>query len=96
MPRSCHTQAAILVIYLVSDQRSDLAMGVLILGALLISLYVGVMALPVVEVGFNEATIAKVEADLLQIAVHRYVAYIQGSSHNSSGNLSLRRLIPII
>lgn len=30
-----------------------------------------VSSLPVIQVGFNDATIAKVEADMLQIATHR-------------------------
>ncbi|KAF7795945.1 hypothetical protein EIP86_007113 [Pleurotus ostreatoroseus] len=47
-------------------------MVVLMLGALLASLCGGVMALPVVEVGFNEATIVKVEADLFMIAAHSW------------------------
>ena len=89
MSRSCRAQAATLVICLASDQRSDLAMVVLMLGALLASLCGGVMALPVVEVGFNEATIVKVETDLFMIAAHRYVAYIHSSFCTSTGNLFL-------
>ena len=47
----------------------SLAVNVLLLG-----LCARALAVPVVEVGFNDDTIAKVEADMLQIATHRYVA----------------------
>lgn len=40
--------------------------------ALLLCLCAGTMALPVVQVGFNDLTIAKVEANMLQISTHRY------------------------
>lgn len=47
------------------------------LNVLLLAISVGSMAVPVMQVGFNDVTIAAVEADMLQIATHRCVAFFR-------------------